>query len=766
MKARNPLVSIVIPVYNGSNYLRKAIESALNQTYKNIEIIVVNDGSDDNGATEQIALSYGEKVRYFSKPNGGVATALNLGIESMRGEYFSWLSHDDIYLSEKIEKQIACLAKKNHPKTIVYCGYDIINEKSEIIARVDPLLLYAIDKLNIPLFPLLKDILHGCSLLIHKSHFERCGLFDENLKSTQDYALWFKILRNADICYLHEFLVLSRAHSEQNSRTLNNHLNKCNELWISMMSCLSEDEMKRLSGSKLQFYKEGHEFLKTTPYNDAQKHVEALYTNALEEQQTNCSALDYLNSNYFTNLQISSHDLIGQRFNGHNLHFYLREQGVESKQLVLDKKSNDENTFVFDFLVEHSCKSLLHQKLFIKSDIIHLHLVHYIIDVNYFPFITKVKPTVITLHDPFYLGGNCVHHFDCTKWKTHCADCQNLDNEFAPYNDFSALNFSLKKKAIQDSSITAIVASKWMQQKVKQSPIWKNKKVYYLPFGIDTEKFTPGDSVAAKKTLDIPEDNTVLLFRADTLKLKGFDIIVNALEKVPHKSKITLIAVGTSGLLGTLANEYHVIEFDWVNDEDKMIQLYQTCDIFLMPSRQEAFGFMAIEAMCCGKMVLAIESEGSALVETINSPTCGLTVKEADYAIELMRLLNNKKEIIERGSKCAEYARAKHSKDKYIQEMIRIYREVINNHERDEESMLLYEQLRKYANNNFIQYANKEIYEAKNVHIIKQRLKAMIRFCARVAWKAITIFRLKRFIKSGGLYAKMKRSGIVDKLRG
>ena len=102
----NPLVSIVIPVYNGAEYMREAIDSALAQTYKNIEVIVVNDGSKDN--TDEIARSYGEKIRYFKKENGGVSTALNLAIQNMQGEYFSWLSHDDVYLPEKIERQNDC----------------------------------------------------------------------------------------------------------------------------------------------------------------------------------------------------------------------------------------------------------------------------------------------------------------------------------------------------------------------------------------------------------------------------------------------------------------------------------------------------------------------------------------------------------------------------------------------------------------------------------------------------------------------------------
>ena len=70
-------ISIIIPVYNGANYLRNAIDSALEQTYDNCEVLVINDGSSDDGATERIAAEYGERIRYFYKENGGVATALN-----------------------------------------------------------------------------------------------------------------------------------------------------------------------------------------------------------------------------------------------------------------------------------------------------------------------------------------------------------------------------------------------------------------------------------------------------------------------------------------------------------------------------------------------------------------------------------------------------------------------------------------------------------------------------------------------------------------
>ena len=76
-----PLVSIIIPVYNGSDYIKQAIDSALAQTYPHVEVVVINDGSKDKGKTEKIAKSYGEKIRYFYKENGGVGSALNLGIQ-------------------------------------------------------------------------------------------------------------------------------------------------------------------------------------------------------------------------------------------------------------------------------------------------------------------------------------------------------------------------------------------------------------------------------------------------------------------------------------------------------------------------------------------------------------------------------------------------------------------------------------------------------------------------------------------------------------
>ena len=134
MSLSNPLVSIVIPVFNGSNFLRDAIDSALAQTYPNFEILVVNDGSSDNGKTEEVALSYGDRIRYFHQPNRGVSAALNTGIREMKGEYFAWLSHDDVFLPRKLELQVRALETEG-ADVVVYSDYELVDTRLRRIKK-------------------------------------------------------------------------------------------------------------------------------------------------------------------------------------------------------------------------------------------------------------------------------------------------------------------------------------------------------------------------------------------------------------------------------------------------------------------------------------------------------------------------------------------------------------------------------------------------------------------------------------------------------
>jgi glycosyltransferase involved in cell wall biosynthesis len=140
---KNPLVSIIIPTYNGSNYMKYAIDSALAQTYANVEVVVVNDGSCDDGKTDEIAKSYGGKIVYINREqNMGIAYTLNEGVGAMSGEYFAWLSHDDVYLQNKIEAHVHFLTgiiERNTDidyRRFMICGpLDIIDAHGRLIKK-------------------------------------------------------------------------------------------------------------------------------------------------------------------------------------------------------------------------------------------------------------------------------------------------------------------------------------------------------------------------------------------------------------------------------------------------------------------------------------------------------------------------------------------------------------------------------------------------------------------------------------------------------
>lgn len=265
-----PLVSIVIPVYNGSNYLKQAIDSALAQTYRNCEVLVINDGSTDNGATEAICKSYGNRIRYFAKENGGVATAVNLGIRKMRGEYFAWLSHDDFYYPEKIALQIAALAQSADKRAIVHCNYDILFEESKTMCAHNFLQLYTYEELTNSNFAAVFLGIHGCSILVHKSHFERVGLYDPSLKATQDSVWLFHAMRGQKSIFLKEQLFVARIHKAQGNQQMKEHQPDFNQMMIDFCNWLSDTEKAGMCGSVSNFnYRLYSLLLKNVPKADS-----------------------------------------------------------------------------------------------------------------------------------------------------------------------------------------------------------------------------------------------------------------------------------------------------------------------------------------------------------------------------------------------------------------------------------------------------------------------------------------------------------------
>ncbi|GFN31018.1 glycosyltransferase [Paenibacillus xylaniclasticus] len=180
-----PKVSIVIPFYNDP-YVREAIESALAQTYPNIEVIVVDDGSTKH---TELLKPYEGRIYYLGKANGGTASALNHGFRYASGDYIVWLSSDDFLYPDKVEKQLADMRRAD--AWIGHTGFDTVDGKGRytqfgITPPANPHeLMLAFRSCN---------PVNGCTVMMRKSLFNRIGPFNEEQTFTHDLDYWYRVM--------------------------------------------------------------------------------------------------------------------------------------------------------------------------------------------------------------------------------------------------------------------------------------------------------------------------------------------------------------------------------------------------------------------------------------------------------------------------------------------------------------------------------------------------------------------------------------------
>jgi len=212
-----PSISVVIPVYNGTNYLREAIDSVLLQTYSNYEIIVVDDGSTDK--TWEMIQSYGTKVRGIRQENRGVAGALNNGIRNSNSDYVAWLSHDDLFLPDKLQRQIDFLLQNNE-FAACYTDYYEIDKFGNIVRSIESP-WYPREQAMWVLFG--QGYINGSTMLINRNCFKKIGWFSEELRYAQDVEMWICMLRHFSIGRVPEKLGKLRTHPGQGSVNVEKH---------------------------------------------------------------------------------------------------------------------------------------------------------------------------------------------------------------------------------------------------------------------------------------------------------------------------------------------------------------------------------------------------------------------------------------------------------------------------------------------------------------------------------------------------------------
>lgn len=221
----NPLVSIIIPSFNMAGLAVRAVESVLNQTYKNIEIIVIDDGSTDD--TRQRLEVFGDRVKYLYKPNGGVCSARNVGLKMASGKFIGLLDSDDTYMPEKVERSLDFLQR--HPDYgFVHTDTYLVDIKGQIIERYQHPKSRVTGKITDTL--LMGNFIANPTNFFSRECYERCGGFEESLFPPGDWDLWLRIASHFKVGYidqpLSKYSVLSNSCFNDLERT------KREEKWV------------------------------------------------------------------------------------------------------------------------------------------------------------------------------------------------------------------------------------------------------------------------------------------------------------------------------------------------------------------------------------------------------------------------------------------------------------------------------------------------------------------------------------------------------
>ncbi len=253
---KQPLITVVVAAYNYGKYIAETLESVENQTYKNWECIIVDDGSTDN--TNEVVADFCQKdirFQYHFQENKGLPATRNAAIKLSKGEYFQWLDADDILQSEKLEKQVQVFLE-NENLDIVYGGlrYFYDGKPNELIFSSDfnkPWTLTksgnSLDLLN---FMLVSCVIMPSMPLIKKSVLDKVGIFDETYRYVEDWNFWLRcFIKNLNISYLdsENTFILMRLHSNSMTKSRLNMLNGILKLRNEFNDWEVDDEFKKLN---------------------------------------------------------------------------------------------------------------------------------------------------------------------------------------------------------------------------------------------------------------------------------------------------------------------------------------------------------------------------------------------------------------------------------------------------------------------------------------------------------------------------------------
>jgi glycosyltransferase involved in cell wall biosynthesis len=226
------------------------------------------------------------------------------------------------------------------------------------------------------------------------------------------------------------------------------------------------------------------------------------------------------------------------------------------------------------------------------------------------------QPLVWTLQDMWAFTGGCHYTLGCDRYQDNCGNCPQLKSDRD--RDLSRWVWQRKFKAWQNLNLTIVTPSTWMAECVRSSSLFQELPLKIIPFGLDTEKFTPHNSQKARQELKLPQDKHLVLFGAidatgDTRK--GSHLLQQALQQLSQsqwREQIELVIFGASEPEKPIDFGFRVHYLGHLNDDLSLRMAYSAADVMVAPSIEEAFGQTASESLACGTPVVVFERTGLA----------------------------------------------------------------------------------------------------------------------------------------------------------
>ncbi|MBN2891786.1 MAG: glycosyltransferase [Bacteroidales bacterium] len=280
---------------------------------------------------------------------------------------------------------------------------------------------------------------------------------------------------------------------------------------------------------------------------------------------------------------------------------------------ILTNIKDKQNLFFFDSA--SFGEDISTHPLVLEADIIHLNWINFgFLSLKTLQKLIQLnKPIFWTMHDMWPITGGCFHSRGCQQYQTECKNCPFLKNS----SKLAKRTFSKKLEIFKNANILPIAISTWMKEKIESSAFFRDKELFLSSNTIDTDYYTIEDKKKAKEKLGWNTEKIQIGFAAFNVsnKYKGGEFVVESIKMLQEQNptlanKTELIAIGKEGDKSIFPDNIKITFTGYIENEDKMRDMYRAFDLFLMPSLEESLSLVTQEAMSCGTPVVAFNNGG------------------------------------------------------------------------------------------------------------------------------------------------------------